>query len=135
MRRFCDPLVALVASEPLRIVSVVVDEHTHSKASHRKLTHPYCYGLHALLERYVKFLVASGNAAGDVLTESRGGREDMLLKQEYDRIYSHGTPYAGAATFKKPLTTRELEIKGKHANVAGLQVADLFAYPRRVTRS
>jgi len=68
---------------------------------------------------------------GDVMVESRGGKEDIKLKDSYNRLYRLGTDYISAAGFKLRLTSTELKVKPKAANVAGLQIADLVAYPSR----
>lgn len=128
---FTKALVELIEPEPVCLFSVVVDKHTHWKKAYRQIKHPYCYGLNALLERYLFFLENNG-AIGDVLAESRGGVEDKLLKQEYARAFDRGTKFATKARFEKFLSSRELKIKNKAANIAGLQIADLFSLP--VTR-
>jgi hypothetical protein len=80
------------------------------------------------LERYCGFLNFY-NAQGDVLAESRGGTEDTQLKEAYHTLFRSGTYFHWAESFQRALTSREIKLKPKSANVAGLQVADLLAYP------
>lgn len=63
------------------------------------------------------------------MLESRGGKEDMRLKQAYTRILSNGTDWIEAENIDETITSKELKIKPKAANISGLQIADLLAYP------
>lgn len=69
------------------------------------------------------------NVKGDVLAESRGGREDMQLKEAYKNVYENGINFRKQDFFQKSLTSKEIKIKPKLANIAGLQLADLLAHP------
>lgn len=90
--------------------------------------HPYHYCLHVLLERYVMFLEKS-KVTGDVLAEARGGKEDRKLKESFTNIYNTGTQYVDASRFQNVLTSREIKLKQKSNNIAGLQLADMLAHP------
>ena len=68
---------------------------------------------------------------GDVMAESRGGREDRRLKASYSRLWSQGTEFVEAELFDKYLTSKQLKVKPKANNIAGLQIADLIAHPSR----
>jgi len=81
-----------------------------------------------MLEHYCGFLNFY-NAKGDVMAESRGSKEDRLLKQAYRELYEYGTQSRAASFFNKTLTSKEIKLKPKIANIAGLQVCDLLAYP------
>ena len=83
-----------------------------------------------MLERYCGFL-KFGRHHGDVMAESRGGKEDTLLKAAYEAVYKGGTLYRSKEFFQDTLTTKEIKVKKKEANVAGLQLADMFALPAR----
>jgi len=63
--------------------------------------------------------------------ESRGGNEDRTLKDSYTRLYKQGTDNIPAERWQERLTSRELKVKPKLANIAGLQLADLLAHPAR----
>jgi len=84
--------------------------------------------LTVLVERYVLWL-QSKNAQGDVLAESRGGREDRRLKDSFERVYVQGSDFIQPAVFANHLTSRQLKVKPKSNNISGLQLADLIAYP------
>ena len=65
------------------------------------------------------------------MAESRGGKEDLRLKASFHRLWEQGTNYVPAEQFQKSLTSRELKVKPKSANVSGLQLADIIAHPSR----
>ncbi len=65
------------------------------------------------------------------MVERRGGREDSKLKDSYARLYEHGTDNIPPERWHERLTSRELKVKPKSANIAGLQLADLIAHPSR----
>lgn len=65
------------------------------------------------------------------MAESRGGKEDMRLKKSFERLWKEGTPYVPPEQFQRSLTSRQLKVKPKTANVSGLQLADLLAHPSR----
>jgi hypothetical protein len=48
--------------------------------------HPYHYGLLALMERYCGWLDFN-NATGDIMAESRGGKEECCPEERVSRIY------------------------------------------------
>lgn len=63
------------------------------------------------------------------MAESRGGKENMRLKKSFHRVYQEGTEFVHAEKFKVYLTSSQLKVKPKSNNIAGLQIADLIAYP------
>ena len=125
---FDGALIELVNTAPITIFGVVIDKFSHGSRAHRNLTHAYHYCLAAMLERYCGLLGFLG-AVGDVLVEARGKTEDMTLKEEFRSIWEHGTFYKSNSQTQKTLTSRELKIKPKNLNIAGLQVADILAHP------
>jgi len=110
------------------LITVAIDKKAHVERYRESALHPYHYCLVAMLERYCGFLNFY-NAKGDVMAESRGGKEDMQLKEAYQRVYESGTQFRNPEFFQNSLTSREIKIKPKSANIAGLQIADLLAYP------
>lgn len=125
---FTADLVRFLSAQDYAIYTVVIDKKAHTDRYGKAASHPYHYCLTVLLERYRGFLTAEGGR-GDVMAESRGGTEDMELKKVYQELYSDGTQFLSAQSFQGVLTSRELKLKKKIANIAGLQMADLLAYP------
>jgi Protein of unknown function (DUF3800) len=129
-RRFQDGLLELIAGGRYRMTGVVLDKNTHETKTYRELFHPYHYCLATLLERYAGWLEWVGDR-GDVMAESRAKSEDRLLSKAFEDVYSGGTRVHNADRFQKVLTSKKLKFKGKEHNIAGLQLADLLAYPFR----
>ncbi len=126
-RRFDDALLRLVTDAAFKLVCVVIDKKTHSDR-YTSPFHPYHYCLAAMLDRYSGYLNYR-NAVGDVMAESRGKEEDLQLRQAYRRVYESGTLMFDRHHHQRALTSSELKVKPKVANIAGLQLADVLAHP------
>jgi hypothetical protein len=124
---FNNAFIDFVTRQKYKIIAVVLDKKEHKERYGPAAFHPYHYCLAALLERYCGFLRRLGHT-GDVMGESRGGEEDRQLKKEYSRLLSEGTYYHPPTFFSQVLTSKELKLKPKSANISGLQVDDLLAY-------
>jgi len=127
---FNEDFLRFVGVHDYRIITVVIDKKTHIERYAEAAFHPYHYCLAVLLERYCGFLNFR-SAQGDVLAESRGGTEDRQLKEAYRVVYKVGTKYRGLEFFQRALTSSEVKLKPKTANIAGLQLCDLLAYPSK----
>ncbi|MCY7411294.1 MAG: DUF3800 domain-containing protein [Chitinophagales bacterium] len=91
---------------------------------------PYHYCQEIILERY-RLLLDINYAVGDVMIESRGGKEDMRLKKSFRRLMDVGTQFLSPEKLSQHITSKELKVKAKGANIAGLQLADLIAHAVR----
>jgi hypothetical protein len=127
---FNDAFIEFVQQQPYGIITVVLDKKEHIDRYGPAAFHPYHYCLTAIMERYCGYLNHFGHT-GDVMAESRGGAEDRELKKEYSRLVAEGTYYHPATFFSRALTSKELKLKPKSANVCGLQLADLLAHPSK----
>lgn len=123
-------LLTALARWEYRVITVVLDKLTHREQYAVWHFHPYHYCMTALLERFV-LLVHYAEAQGDVMVEQRGGNEDRKLKDSYQRLYERGNENIPVERWQTCLTSRELKVKPKSANVAGLQLADVIAHPSR----
>lgn len=112
------------------VISVCIDKKNHIETYKTWLRDPYHYCMAILLERFNSWLNRK-NAQGDVMAEARGGKEDRRLKKEFQNLWQNGTNYVGPNQFQQTLTSKELKVKAKSANISGLQLADLIAYPSR----
>jgi hypothetical protein len=56
--------------------------------------------------------------------------EDRRLNDSFERLWQNGTDYVAPEEFRKSLTSRQLKVKTKANNIAGLQLADLIAHPQ-----
>ncbi len=129
-QHFDDRLLSLLDSWQYTVVSVCLDKRKHKETYTTWRYDPYHYCLAVLLERFILFLKRR-NTCGDVMAESRGGKEDRRLKTSFERLYEQGTDYIKPEEFAQVLTSRQLKVKLKANNITGLQVADLIAHPSR----
>jgi Protein of unknown function (DUF3800) len=124
-------LLSVVAGADFRAFAVLIDKATIATKKFGPLpSHPYHTGLLAMMERYCGWLAFTGSE-GDVMAESRGGREDLALKAAYKTVYNAGTRYHNKEFFQSVLTSNELKLKKKEHNICGLQLSDILAYPAR----
>lgn len=126
---FDNDLLALIQRTEFRVVGVVIDK-LRLREGYRVPGHPYHLALGFLLQRYCGYL-NHVNRVGDVMAESRGGAEDRLLKDSYSRVFERGVWMTGAGTLRQALTSKELKLRPKSADISGLQLADLLCHPVR----
>lgn len=129
-QRFNLVLLTALARWEYHVITVVIDKKAHRDQYQVWHYHPYHYCLQVLLERFVLFL-HYGDHRGDVMVESRGGKEDGKLKDSYACLYERGTDHIPPERWQVRLTSSELKVKPKSANIAGLQLSDLIAHPSR----
>ncbi len=129
-RAFDDALLEVIRAVDCRIVAVVIDKLALRQKHGDSAAHPYHLAMGFMLQRYCGFLNHISRT-GDVLAESRGGREDRLLMDSYSRVHAQGVWTTLVSTFQHALTTKQLKVKNKSANIAGLQLADLLGHPVR----
>jgi hypothetical protein len=121
-------LLRLLGRLQYKVITAVIDKLEHCQRYPVWQHHPYHYCQQVLIERYVASMEAV-DKVGDVLAESRGSRADKELRNAYQFTYMNGTEWVGKEVIQKRLTSKELKLKKKSDNIAGLQVADLIAHP------
>lgn len=129
-KQFDAELLNFLESWEYTVVTVCIDKQAHKEAYKVWRYEPYHYCLALLLERYAIFL-EQRQAQGDVMAESRGGKEDRKLKDSFSRLRKAGTEYVTPERFQKVLTSKQLKVKPKTNNISGLQIADIIAHPSR----
>jgi len=130
LEKFDRELLELLSTWDYTVITVCLDKKKHKETYTTWRYDPYHYCLAVLLERYV-FYLNRANSQGDVMAESRGGKEDMRLKDSFHRLWDRGTEYVDSPQFQRTLTSRQLKVKPKANNIAGLQLCDLVAHPSR----
>ena len=125
---FNSEFLLLLQKWKFKTITVLVDKLEHQSKYSTWRYDPYHYCMAILFERY-HLRLKELNETGDMMFESRGGKEDMRLKESYQRIYVNGTDWIKPNDIDDTITSRELKVKPKSANISGLQVADLLAYP------
>jgi hypothetical protein len=133
-QRFDERLLAIIGAANFRIVAVVVDKKAlwDQVGSFDGTLHPYHKGVGFVYEQYCDYLVHI-KRCGDVMAESRGGKEDRLLKRVFGvlGIATWAWQPQDGGPFQPAITSKELKVKPKSANISGLQLADLLAHPCR----
>ena len=117
--KFDDALLAVIKAAEFKVVAVVIDKQELRRAYGTAAGHPYHLGLGFLLQRFAGYLNHI-NRVGDILGEARGGREDRLLKESYSRVFERGVWMTRSEVFQTALTSSELKLKPKSANISGL---------------
>lgn len=124
---FNTELLKLIADSRFIATTVGIDKESH-KSHYSDPAHPYHYLLELMLERYVKFLETKGTR-GDIYFESRGAKKDQKLQDELVALRKGGNANISARSLEKRLCTDGLVFKRGDQNVAGLQLADIIAFP------
>jgi len=122
---FYNALNGLLSGLAFTIVAVVILKRTHLQEYGGRARHPYHLSLAFIMERYSMMLRRrAANNTGYIIAESRNPNDDRLLKDEFQRVRHQGTFYQSDLA---NITTMWME--KKKANIIGLQIADLAAYP------
>ena len=129
-RQFDEELLALLAAWQYTVITVCLDKKKHKETYTTWRYDPYHYCLAVLLERFAYFL-GRKSAQGDVMAESRGGKEDLRLKKSFVRLWEQGTQYVEPEQFQDRFTSRQLKVKTKTNNIAGLASVRLVAHSSR----
>jgi hypothetical protein len=127
--KFDEGLLSVVKDAQFHMVCVIIDKKRHVER-YTSPFHPYHYCLAAMLDRYSGWLNYK-NSVGDVIAEARGKEEDLQLSEAYRRVYEGGTLMFNHAHHQRALTSKDIKIRRKSDNIAGLQLADLLAQPVR----
>lgn len=130
LEAFNRDILRFFAEQKYVLITVVIDKKSHRERYAESAFHPYHYCLRALLERYCG-LLNFHNFKGDVLAETRQAIEDSKLRAAYREVCDTGTFYRSSNFFRNVLTSNKLKLKPKTSNIAGLQLADLLAYPSK----
>jgi len=129
-QQFDVELLRLLEHWEYTVITVCIDKKNHKETYSTWRYDPYHYCLVALLERFTLFL-RRRSARGDLLAESRGGKEDRRLKDSFARLWANGTEYMSPEELQQVLTSKQMKVKTKANNIAGLQLSDLIAHPSR----
>lgn len=127
---FNKDFLELLQNLDYKIISVLIDKLEHTQKYSTWKYDPYHYCMEVLVERFYFFLRGL-NSVGDLMIESRGGKEDMRLKKSFRKIMESGTHFIESSKLQNIITTKELKVKPKMLNISGLQFADLIAHPTR----
>ncbi len=129
-RAFDDELLGLIGGWDYRVITVCLDKQAFAAAGDAANYDPYHYCLGAIVGTFSDWLNRCG-ANGDVMTESRGNKEDKELKRYFRAMVANGSASVAAGQLQSSLTSSEVKVNAKEKNISGLQLADLIAHPSR----
>lgn len=124
-KNFNNELFSYLEKWQFSIISVLIDKKEIIETYGSLAKHPYNFCLEVLMEKYQIFL-KDKSAVGDILIESRNKQDDYKLSQVYRNFYTKGTNFISGEEIREYLSSIEIKIKPKSANIAGLQIADLL---------
>lgn len=119
-----------------KVIAVVIDKQALvDRYTLQRARDPYALAVEYLMQRYQYFLQdyrrRSGiKAKGDIMAEARGGKEDGITKETYRRIY-RGEGYIGLKDAGEYYSSKEIKLRKKKENIAGLQFVDLISHTAR----
>jgi len=115
-----------------KVFTVVMDKKKHLEDYPHRTFDPYVYSLAVLLNRIRGFLVKRGEHS-DIIAESRGRVEDQQIKKAYVDLRTKGSYFGKTGEYyRMAYPEKELCVRRKNTNVAGLQLADIIAYGQKV---
>jgi len=131
-KSFDEEFLQVVSSINYRVISVLIDKKAHvEKDGIFNARDPYVIALEYLMQQYLYWLQRFDNhVMGDILAESRGGKEDSITKEAYKYVYE-GKGFIKFADTDKYFSSKEIKLKRKKDNIAGLQFVDLLSHPAR----
>ena len=117
------------------VISIVIDKKALvDRYTLLRAQDPYALALEYLMQRYQYWMQGYskryGSVTGDIVAESRGGKEDRITKDTYRLIYE-GQGYNKLKDASQYYSSREIKLRKKKANIAGLQFVDLLSHPAR----
>lgn len=86
---FDHDLLACIEQADFRVAAVLIDKQALLEDYGDGAAHPYHLALGFMLQRYAGYLNHIQHA-GDVMAEARGGIEDRLLMDAYERVFEQG---------------------------------------------
>lgn len=126
--RFYTDLNALIANADFTVIAAAIDKEQHIK-KYGKLAHdPYDVSLSFIMERLV-FCMDDypADSSTHLMFEKRGYKEDAQITAHFNTIRDRGSYFVNAERMQSRITG--CAFNAKRENMAGLQCADLCAYP------
>lgn len=127
-KKFYERLDKIISDANFSIIGSGVNKEEHIKKYGKGAEDPYALSLSFIMERLIFCLDKKGADTNvDIKIEKRGEKEDKQLLKEYNTILDRGTYYVTSERLKNKINNFEGFFKKD--NIAGLQIADLCAYP------
>ncbi len=128
-REFYEKVNNLISTSNYEIVSSAIDKAKYIKRYGRLSDDVYEIALSFIVERSVFSLDAKNetNKKLNIVIERRGKKEDKKLSEHFQTLCARGTGYVIPARLE--MYEINISFKFKSDDIAGLQLADLIAYP------
>lgn len=128
-KNFYSKINDLITTQNYVIISSAINKDKYIKLYGRLSDDVYEISLSFIIERAVFYLddFASNVNALNVIIEKRGSKEDQKLNDHFNSLLSRGTGFVKPIRIKN--YNSNCKFQHKKEDVAGLQVADLIAYP------
>ena len=132
---FNTDLLKIISNQKYGVISIVIDKKALvDKYTLLKAYDPYALALEYLMQRFQYWMQTCSkrhsHIFGDIMAESRGGREDRTTKETYRLMYD-GKGYNELVDADKFYSSKEIKLRKKKDNIAGLQFVDLISHPAR----
>ena len=115
---------------PYVVITCLIDKLEASKKDKWREKHPYDYLMQIIVEKYARFLIRM-ESVGDIMPEGRMGKKDQRLQEAYEQVRVAGNYYFSPEKICFRIPSKNLKIRYKKDNIAGLQLSDLLAHPSR----
>lgn len=127
--RFYEMLDKVISTGDYTIVSSAILKENYIRKYGRLSDDVYEISLSFIIERAIFYLddLKRKDVTLDIIIEKRGSKEDLKLKEHFQRILARGTGYVTPDRLNAYGV--QIFFKSKRENINGLQLADLIAYP------
>lgn len=128
-KEFYEQINNLISSSNYEIISSAIDKNKYIKRYGRLSDDVYEISLSFIIERSIFSLDSRKDSDKklNIVIERRGKKEDNKLLEHFQRLCSRGTGYVSSSRLKAYGINISFEVKSD--DIAGLQLADLIAYP------
>ncbi len=128
---FVERLNSLIKSSEFTLFISAIDKNKHKTSYGNEATNPYDLALGHIFKNLQSFLEDNNEQNIPIVAESRGKNEDTQLINSFHQLISSNKDFVKLFSVNSnfcwpnfPITFRR-----KHDNIAGIQIADLCAYP------
>lgn len=127
--KFYEMINSSVANNKYTIIAAAINKQKFILNYGKLSNDVYEISLSFIIERSVFYLdgLTDKCSSLDVVIEKRGPKEDKKLEEHFQRLCSRGTYFVNGKRLRD--YNFNITFNGKRDNIAGLQLADLVAYP------
>lgn len=122
---FYEELNRLMRDLEYQVLACAIDKPRHARRYGSYAFDPYMLSLEVLVERLC--YEVSAREGGQIIAEKRNHHLDKQLELAWQKTKESGTSFVSAQDVQEKI--RDLRLRSKQDNIAGLQLADLVASP------